>query len=170
MEWSKNDKRALMETSGRFFSYDEVRLKIEAWCAYQDRCLAEVEERLKGFELSTDEKERLLSHLKKLNYVDDERYVASFVSGKFRNKRWGRLKIRQMLLLKKIPRDLIQAHLYSMEEEDYRNCIVALIEKKNALLSKEKDLWKKKGKIVHYLASRGFEIDLVQEEMRKIQF
>lgn len=157
-----------MDSSGLFFSYDHVRLKLEAWCAYQDRCEFDVRKKIANFSLSVEETERLVQHLQAYQFLDNERYLESYISGKVKIKRWGRNKIKAELMHKRLPHRMIQKTLMEIDEELYLANLQALAEKKLTLLEKEKDAWKKKQKCFQFLASKGYELDLIQDVYRML--
>ena len=66
-------------------TFNEAKLKLESWCAYQDRCSSEVILKLKSFELSSDQEQKLIDYLTLNRFLDDQRYADSIVSGKFSN-------------------------------------------------------------------------------------
>ena len=89
----------------------------------------------------------------------------SYVSGKFKIKKWGKLKIKQGLKLKKVPDKLIQKALNGIEMDEYLVVLLATAEKKTALIP-EKNALKKKYKLISYLQSKGFENDLIFDVLK----
>jgi regulatory protein len=55
---------------------------MEYYCAYQERCYKEVEEKLYSYAVTVSEKEAILTHLIEQNFVNEERFAQSFVRGK----------------------------------------------------------------------------------------
>lgn len=157
-----------MHASGLFFSYDDVRLKLESWCAYQDRCEFDVRKKIATYRLETEEIEKLVSYLKDTQFLDNERFAESFVSGKVKIKRWGRNKIKAELQKKRLSSTLLRNALYAIDEEIYAANLSALLQKKHNSLEKETDPWKKKQKVFQFLASKGYELDLIQDAYRAL--
>jgi regulatory protein len=145
----------------RLYTYQEVKFKLEQWCAYQDRCTYEVAEKIKKFNLNEVESQKLITELKDSRFLDDDRFVSSFISGKFNIKRWGRVKIKHHLIQKRIDKLLIQKHLYEIDESQYTTTIKGLILKKNKELKAPLSEYQKQAKLVNYLSSKGFEIDVI---------
>lgn len=135
-------------------------IKAESWCAYQERSQQEVRNKLYEWNLKPDEVEEIIMELITTNFLNEERFALAYVSGKFNIKKWGKLKIKQGLKLKKVPEKLIQKALNSIDGDKYFEMIGATAEKKAALLN-EKDTMKRKIKLVSYLQSKGFENDLI---------
>ena len=143
------------------FSFLEAKTKIEAYCAYQERCHYEVATKLKAWGMDFEQSGRLIAHLIENRYLDEERFAIAYASGKLRIKHWGRQKIKQGLLSKFIPKPIIQTALYSFDEEEYNRIFHQLKERKLKDLEKEKDPWQKKAKLVRFLQARGFENELI---------
>ena len=149
----------------KIITYQEVKIKLEQWCAYQDRCLFEVKEKINTYKLNDSDTLRLINELKTDNFLDENRFVASFISGKFRIKNWGRNKIKHHLIQKKIDKDLIINGIYSINDNEYNDTIEKLILKKLNELKPKLDTklseYQTKGKVFSYLTSKGFEFDLI---------
>ena len=143
-------------------TYSEAKLKIEHWCAYQERCQYEVNLKLQSYGLLLEERDSLISDLISNRFVDEERFAEAFVSGKFRIKRWGKIKIKQHLKQKFISNYSIQKALNTIEKEDYTKTAFSLVEKKNRELNKVKNAFEKKTKIHAYLASKGYEFEVIE--------
>lgn len=152
--------------SGSNFSFNEVKSKLERFCAYQDRCVAEVMTKIQSFQLKPNEVETLLYFLKEEKYLDENRFAESYVSGKLKIKCWGRIKIKQALKLKQVSAEIISSAISQIDGEEYSAIIQKLVERKNKELFAEKDRWKRNAKIMRYLQSKGFESDLILDQIK----
>lgn len=139
--------------------------KAEHYCAYQERSQQEVRNKLYEWGLWSNDVEELLSELIQTNFLNEERFTRSYVSGKFKIKHWGKIKIKQGLKLKKVPDKMITNALKTIDYDDYLKTILALAEKKSVSIA-EKDPYKKKYKLVSYLLGKGFENDLIVEVLK----
>lgn len=137
-------------------NYLEAKSKIEAFCAYQERCLLEIKTKLQVYDLSKEDEIRLLSHLQEYSYWDEQRYADSYVNGKFRIKNWGRQKIHQALLRKKVASEIIEKALSTIPENANLETIKRLAQRKSDSLSNEKNDWTKRQKVLRFLLSKGF--------------
>jgi len=146
-----------------FYTYQEVKFKLEQWCAYQDRCVYEVTEKIKQFNLNESDTQLLIKELQDNRFLDEERFVESFVSGKFKIKRWGRIKIKHHLIQKKIANSLIHKGIYEINEQEYELTIISLLIKKNKELKSSLSEYERQAKIFNYLISKGFEFDSIQK-------
>jgi regulatory protein len=158
-----------MENSERFFSFEDSKVKIENWCGYRDRSVDETRQKLFSYGMNPQQVEKIISELQEMNFLDDKRFAESFVTGKFRIKAWGKSKIYAHLLQKRIAKELITEALASIDYDEYLATAQKLIDKKWTSLEKEKDTWTRKQKVFKFLASRGFDYDVIQESFANLQ-
>jgi regulatory protein len=137
-------------------------VRAEVWCAYQERCQQEVRDKLYAWGLYPDAVENIIAELITRGFIDEERFAVAFCGGKFRIKKWGRVKLRVELKRRKVSEYCIQKGLAAIDEEDYLKTLKKLAEEKRKS-TKEPLPLKKKYKVMQYLVSRGYESDLVRE-------
>ncbi|MDQ3394638.1 MAG: RecX family transcriptional regulator [Bacteroidota bacterium] len=138
----------------------EAKEKIYHFCSYQERTQKEVRSKLYDYGLKTDDVELIIADLVTDNFINEERFAIAFAGGKFRIKKWGRLKIHAALKVKGISDYCMKQALKSIDEEDYHIVLCQLLEKKSAL-EKEKNVFIRKDKIAKFAISKGFEPDIV---------
>ena len=139
--------------------------KAEHYCAYQERSQQEVRNKLYEWSVPGRMVETVISRLITGNFLNEERFARAYAKGKFNQKHWGKIKIKQGLKLKQIPDVLIKKALQSIDMDDYLQVLNILLQKKAALL-KEKDPFKRRYKLQQYALSRGYESDMVAEVLK----
>ena len=157
-----------MTTSNKNHTLEQLIINTERYCAYQERCSYDLYNKLLEWNVSTTNTEKILSHLTEINFLNDERFAKAYARGKFRIKKWGRIKIKQELKTRKISKEYIDLAIREIPPKEYTQAIRELILKKNNEL-KEKDLYQRKHKILRYLSSKGYELDLVHDELRILE-
>jgi len=136
--------------------FHKIKSKLENFCAYQERSLYEVEKKLNTLKLIIEDKERIISHLNQNNFLNQSRFIESYVSGKINQKRWGKEKIRLGLIQHKIPNMDIDQAINNIPEKTYQNNLFILAQRKALSLKKEEDLYLKKAKLMRFLYSKGY--------------
>lgn len=137
--------------------------KIKHYCGYQERCHAEVKEKLYGMGLWKKDVEEILSQLIEENYLNEERFAILFAGGKFRMKQWGKVKIQYELKQKKISEYCIKKAIREIDDDVYQKVLQKLASQKLSLLKGEKNIFIKKRKLQDYLLQKGYELQLVNQ-------
>ncbi|MCB0606200.1 MAG: RecX family transcriptional regulator [Lewinellaceae bacterium] len=145
---------------------EEALLKLQRFCAYQDRCHQDVRSKLIELGVYGDTLESVLAELISDGFLNEERFARSFVRGKFRIKRWGRQKIRQGLLQRQIPDAIIRIALQEIDSEEYALTLAHLLDQKAAMLPPDEP-GQRTQKLFAYAASRGYETELIWEFLKE---
>jgi len=146
----------------RVYTEKQALIKAESYCAYQERCQQELRDKLYSWGLHEIQVENVIADLIASNFINEERFAKAYAGGKFRIKKWGRVKISIELKRRKISAYCIKKGLAEIEQEEYIKTLQKVAEVK-IKATKERDSKKKKYKVMNYLLSRGFENDLVVE-------
>lgn len=156
-----------MQQTPKKLTVGEAKQKIYNYCAYQERTHLEVKNRLYKFGLHTNEVDELLSHLIVEGYLNEERFAKAFAGGKFRLKKWGRLKIINELESRGLTTNCIRSGMKEIEEADYERTLQTLLLKKADLLSDD-DRFAKRDKLARFGIQKGFESELVWKMVKAI--
>jgi regulatory protein len=141
--------------------------KAEHYCAYQERSQQEVRDKLYEWGLHSNAVENIIVGLIGDNFLNEERFAKAYTQGKFKQKGWGKIKIKQGLKLKRVPDGLIKKALQTIAYDDYLQMLQKILIKKAGVLS-EKDPYKRKYKLQQYAFSRGFEGDIAADVLNKL--
>ena len=149
----------------------DIKIAIERlknYCALQDKCQWDVRQKMKEWGLLAISQNHILELLIQEKYVDDERYSRSFCRGKFKIKKWGKIKISNELKKKYISEVRIAKGLKEINDFEYQEELDNQYHKKKDTI-KEKNHFIKKKKIATYLINRGYESNLVWDKLRELK-
>ncbi len=141
---------------------DEVLYKLAAKCSVSEQCLSDIEAKLAKYDLTEEEKTRILRHLVEEKYIDDGRYAEAYVRDKYRFNKWGRIKIAQGLRMKGIDRETIDTAMEAIDEAEYLDILRGLIQSKRRS-TKGKNDYEVNGKLIRFATGRGFEFGAIRQ-------
>ena len=147
------------------YTVDEATKLMENFCAYQERCHKEVEQKLYDLHMIPEAREKIILHLLQHNFLNEERFSKAFARGKFSIKNWGKIKIVNELKFRNISPYNIKTALKEIDDEAYLKTIQKVAKKKLALI-KEPNAFKKRSKLLSYLSSKGYESELIYEVVK----
>jgi regulatory protein len=137
--------------------FNEILKRLEYFCAYQERCEYDVLEKIKKFGLQNREKtEMLIKRLQKDGFLDQKRFVNSYITGKVSIKKWGVNKIRAGLVQKRIEPVIIARGIMEIDADLYQENLQALFEKKIIALKDYKTDYQQKSKVIRFLSGKGY--------------
>ena len=143
----------------------EALAKIQHYCAYQERSHKEVKSKLFEYGLYASEVDELISHVITQGFLNEERFAKAFAGGKFRIKKWGKLKIQNELEFLGVSKRNITTALKEIDRVEYTKTLKSLINKK-ASQTTEQNSFKRKNLIARFVISKGFESELVWEMLK----
>ena len=141
--------------------------KIQNYCAYQERSHKEVKNKLYEYGLYSNQVDEIVSQLITDGFLNEERFAKAYAGGKFRIKKWGRVKIKHELKALGLTKNCIQRGLNEIEQADYSKTLKTLLKKK-LTESKEQNLFKKRDKVARFAIGKGYEPELVWEYIRDL--
>ncbi|HOW10677.1 MAG TPA: regulatory protein RecX [Bacteroidales bacterium] len=141
--------------------------KAMALCAGREYCTDDISGKLGSWGIKGDDAGKILEILVKEKFIDDRRYAEAFVKDKYRQNKWGRLKIASILKMKNIHGDIINLALQAIDEDEYRQTVreIVLSHRKSIKAKNDYDL---KGKLMRFGLSRGFESNLLYDLINEI--
>lgn len=151
----------------KYLTKEQALKKLKHYCAYQERCHIEVKEKLYNLGVWKKEHDEIMATLIEENYLNEERFAIAFAGGKFRIKKWGRVKIKYELKQKQVSDYSIKKALKQIDEVDYLKTLNKLAKEKYASLKNDQYLIRKK-KTMDHLFRRGFEAELVNDSIKTI--
>ena len=141
-----------------------VLSSLQAYCTYRERSPKEVQN--KACELGVSDVPLYLKELESSGHLNEERFADAYARGKWRNNRWGRLKIRQGLRQKGVRENLVEKALLDIPDGEYSEGLFELIRNR---LGTKKMTQSLRAKTLRYLQQKGYETSLSLELMDAYQ-
>lgn len=146
---------------------NQAIIKAQMSCAYQERCQQEMRDKLYEWGLHSNDVENIIANLITDNFLNEERFAKSFAGGKFRIKKWGRVKIKIELKKRKISDYCIRQGMQEIDDKMYLRVLEDLIAKKLQGLKGKQQV--KNYKAAQHAISRGFESDMVWDVINRLK-
>lgn len=151
------------------YTLDNLKTRLERYCAYQERCHQEVQTKLRQLGAFRNDSDAVISHLIQNDYLNETRFAMLYVRSKFSIKKWGKKRIVNELKQRKITSYNIDKALAQIIEEDYRLTFDTLAEKRwDQLKGNKEPLPQRKKKWINYLQYRGWESHLIFDALNKL--
>ncbi len=136
-------------------------------CSRKEYCEAEIRSRLAPLELSEEEMERVIAHLKELDFLNEERYAEAYAKDKFRFNGWGATKIAVMLRAKGLSDETISHAVALIDKNEYsEKCLALMKSKRKSITDSDKRIVAMK--LIRFAAGRGFDYETARLAANKI--
>ena len=155
----------MKEKSPKIYTVKQALKKAADYCAIQERSQQEMRNKLYLWGLYGNDVENIIALLISDGFINEERFAKAFTSGKFRIKKWGKIKIQIELKKKKISDYCIRKGFEEIDRNEYLKTLKYLIQKKSREV-KEKNTYKKLSRLASYVISKGYESELVWDLLR----
>ncbi len=146
-------------------SDSKVIPKARKYCAYQERSQQELRDKLYSWGLHRKEVEEVIVKMIEEGFINEERFAIAFAGGKFRMKRWGKIKIKQALKKKKVSDYCLRKALSQIDSSDYSKALEKVLKDYSKKIS-EKNPLRKKYRLAQHAISKGYEPEMVWEMLR----
>ena len=143
-------------------SEEQALARLTALCAGAEHCTGEMIDKMTKWEISEEAQARIMEHLVKNKYIDDERYCRAFVHDKMEYNHWGRRKIEQALYVKHVDKAIQKTVLDEIPDEDFIDILRPLIVQKRRQTRANSE-YEMNMKLMRFAASRGFTIEQIRQ-------
>jgi regulatory protein len=134
--------------------------KIRHYCSYQERCISEVEQKLKELTVQKKKIPEIINQLQKEGYLNEERFAKAFAGGKFRLNKWGRHKIEFEMRIRGIPELMIQEGMAEIDDAEYLQTLKELMIHKFNEIKSDK-IVNIREKIINFASGKGYEMEFI---------
>ena len=133
---------------------------------YQERCIQEVKKKLTRLQVDPKTKSKIINHLIDDDYLNEVRFTKSFIQGKLRIKKWGRIKLNYELKIRGVKKLIIDEEINKISKGDYYDYFNEFSNNKIKILKGSKE--QKKRSFINYFTYRGWENNLIYEKLNEI--
>ena len=142
------------------WSSDELKNKAEIYCATAEHCSSELMLKLQQWGADEQQTEHIIAQLRKLHYIDEERYCRAFAHDKLLYQGWGRIKIQAALHAKRLAQHDIDAGIDSIDESEYFAVLQRVMQTKKSAIKSFDPMAREK--LIRFLLQRGFSYDEIK--------
>lgn len=136
-------------------------------CSQKEYSSFDISQKLYRLNFTSKEIENIVNRLIEENFINDERFVRSYIGDKLKFNKWGKKKIELTLKQKKIPQGIIYKVFKEYSASELNKSLESVLEKKWKSVKGATDN-EKKGKLIRYALGRGFEMKEILSCMQKL--
>lgn len=148
-------------------STDQAYRQMMRACSRKECCVFDIRRKLERMGLTEEASETLIQQLKEERFIDEKRYIHSFINDKLRFNKWGRKKIALALLQKQLPKELIEEAFLAYPENVLSASLPTLLAKKWPTIT-GKSRYEKRAKLIRYAVGRGFSMEEIKACLKDI--
>lgn len=146
---------------------DQLFGRMARVCSKKEYCVFDIRRKLERMNIPKGILEAVIQQLKEEGFIDEERYITSFINDKLRFNKWGRKKIEFALSQKKLPKEMVNTIFSTYTDDLLLDSLPALLEKKWRSIT-GKSVFEKEAKLIRYALGRGFAMDEITRCMQEI--
>lgn len=147
-------------------TYDAALKRAARICARSEQCGAAIRRRLAEWGVAEDVSARVVEYLYENSYIDDSRYIRSFVNDKFRFGKWGRHKIRHALNENGLSGPEVETALKKTDEDEYHQALQKAVSEKARQRGGIKTI-ADRASVYNFCLMRGYESELVNSAIEE---
>lgn len=139
---------------------EQAMMRLETLCARSEQSSWELRQKLIKWGIDEVVSNKIMTELSERRFVDDSRFAQAYCRDKFRFSRWGKVKITNGLIQKRISKEYIKDALMEINEQEYEQTLLELLKQKAKTID---DVCSYDGKtrLFRFGVSRGFEPSMV---------
>ncbi len=149
-------------------TYKQAIVKAARLCSKGEKCTDDIREKLLQWGIEKQNISSIIEQLKKERFINDERYALLFAQSKVRQNKWGKIKIAYAMKQKNLPEDVINKSLKRIDDQEYKDILANVLQKKFHSLQDVEDAYTIKNKLIQYALNKGFENNIVHEAIASI--
>lgn len=157
-----------MDRKNRIITEEQAYTSMTRVCSKKECAPFDIERKLIRMGFSVQTANKVINRLKKEKYLDEKRFIHSYIHDKLHFNKWGKRKITLLLEQKQLPPDLIEEMFSEFSDVATSESLQPILEKKWKSVKGKSD-YEKRGKLIRYALGRGFTIDEVISWLKKME-
>ena len=149
-------------------TFDNALKQAMAECSHRELCRSDIYPKLQSWGMGKEDSDRIVELLEKEKFINESRYASAFVNDKFRQNKWGKVKIAYHLRAKGIPGNIISEALDNLDNDLYAKTLRDLLVSHRRTV-KAKNRYDMRSKLLRFGLSRGFENSLLYDILDTIE-
>ncbi|MFT3884955.1 MAG: regulatory protein RecX [Flavobacteriales bacterium] len=145
----------------------EILQKVRRWCAVQERCQQEARDKFYTWGLHREQVEQAIVQLIGEGFLNEARFAEHYAVSKFRQKGWGKAKIKAALEAKRVSGPCIVLGLKAIDTEEYAIGLDTAVRKTWAKYRAHTG-FERVQRVKRYLIGKGFDADAISTALRAI--
>lgn len=156
-----------MEKEEKKIDIKKVYASMARKCSAKEYSSFDIKRRLQRLSIPENQIYEIIFLLQENRFIDDKRYVRSFINDKLKFDKWGKNKIAFELKQKEIDQQTINEIFEEIPAENLTDELKLLLEKK-AKSIRGKTVFEKRNKLIRFALGRGFEMRDVVKVVNQI--
>jgi len=146
-----------------FDEYNYGKTVAYKFLSYKPRSIREVKNKLTYKKISLSTVNKIIEHLKKYEFINDETYAKMYLEQKIKSKGMGKTMVQYKMIDKGIDKEMISRVLSENYPEEKQIEAGKKLLEKYVKKQKVKDVFELKKKCYQYLFSRGFSYPIISQ-------
>ncbi|MDY9917750.1 MAG: regulatory protein RecX [Proteiniphilum sp.] len=157
-----------MDKKGRIITEETAYARMARTCSQKECAPFDITRKLKRMELPEPVIDKIINRLKKEKFLDEKRFIRSYIHDKLHFNKWGKRKIALFLKYKQLPQELIEEAFTELSDISFSLSLQPILEKKWKSVTGKSD-YEKRGKLIRYALGRGFSMEEVMACMKQME-
>ena len=142
-------------------TYEQALHRLAAFCSRGEKCIYDIRQNMKRWELPVNEQEKIIHYLQKEKFLDEKRFCRAFVNDKIKYNQWGIHKIKYELKRKQIDDRIIREVLQTIDWKESEKQLHLLLTNKLKTIKAKND-YEMKQKLIRFAVGRGFALEEIE--------
>lgn len=142
--------------------------RLEDLCARAEHSAGEIREKLRRWGIAASDGDKIIESLKSRRFVDDSRFAEAYVADKVKFARWGKRKIYQGLLQKRVDSAIIKEMLEGIDPDLYVDNLRFILQSKIRSTPDLIETYEGRTKLYRMAIQRGYDPSLAGQIIRSL--